>query len=162
MRSINIGEPIANTQLYILDPLLQPVPMGVSGELHIGGLGLARGYRNRPELTVGDALLPDPFLGRGWRTALQDGRCGAACAPRARSKCLGRLDHQVKIRGFRIELGEIEARIGEHPQVKEVVVTAREDVPGRKQLVAYLVLKEASPDGVAPADLRTYPRAEVA
>jgi amino acid adenylation domain-containing protein len=147
---ISIGEPIANTQLYILDPHLQPVPMGVTGELHIGGLGLARGYRDRAELTA-ERFIADPFSGVPGARLYKTGDV-ARLRTRGQIEVLGRFDHQVKIRGFRIELGEIEARIGEHPQVKETVVTAREDVPGRKQLVAYLVLQE----GQAAPDLRTF------
>jgi amino acid adenylation domain-containing protein len=148
--AINIGEPIANTQLYILDPLLQPVPMGVTGELHIGGLGLARGYRNRPELTT-ERFVPDPFSGVAGARLYKTGDV-ARLRAKGQIEVLGRLDFQVKIRGFRIELGEIEARISENPAVKEVVVTAREDVPGRKQLVAYIVLK----DGQTAPDFRPF------
>jgi amino acid adenylation domain-containing protein len=135
---ITIGGPVANTQLHILDAKLRPVPPGVAGELHIGGLGLAHGYRNRPELTA-EKFIPDPFSpatgARLYKTGdLARSRAGGEI------EVLGRIDHQVKINGFRIELGEIEVRLREHPLVREAVVVAHETAPGRKQLVAYLVL----------------------
>ncbi|MEB3279243.1 MAG: amino acid adenylation domain-containing protein [Lyngbya sp.] len=134
---ISIGRPISNTQIYILDEYLQPVPIGVPGELHIGGAGLARGYLNRPELT-NEKFIPNPFSkepnSRLYKTGdlvryLSDGNI----------EFLGRIDNQVKIRGFRIELGEIEAALSQLPEVQEAVVFAREDQPNDKRLVAYVV-----------------------
>jgi amino acid adenylation domain-containing protein len=144
---ITIGQPVTNTQLHILDARLKPVPPGVPGELHIGGLGLARGYRNRPELTA-EKFVADPFSGDPGARLYKTG--DVARLRGADIEVLGRVDHQVKIRGFRIELGEIEARLNEFSAVKESVVTAIEIVPGRKQLAAYVVLQEPSTEG--PAD----------
>ena len=134
-RIVPIGLPIANTQIYLLDQSQQPVPIGVPGELYIGGVGLARGYFNRPELTA-EKFVPNPF-----REGERLFRTGDLARYRAEGaiEFLGRIDHQVKINGFRIELGEIEVVLGQHPAIKEVVVVAREDVPGNKRLVAYLV-----------------------
>lgn len=131
--TIPIGQPIANTQIYLLDRQGRPVPVGVPGELHIGGAGLARGYLNRPELTA-EKFVMHPTWGRLYQTGDL-----AQYRPDGTIESLGRVDHQVKLRGFRIELGEIEATLSQYPTVREAVVVAREDQPGDKRLVAYFV-----------------------
>ncbi len=154
-RIVPIGRPIANTQIFILDKYLQLVPIGVPGELYIGGVGLARGYLNRPDLTQ------EKFIFNPFNDVKSYKRCQLSKFPisnfntrlyktgdlaRYRSdgniEFLGRIDYQVKIRGNRIELGEIEALLEQHPQIQETVVVAREDIPNDYRLVAYLVNHE--------------------
>ncbi len=151
---ITIGQPVANTQLYVLDPNGQQVPVGVARELYIGGWGLARGYRNRPDLTA-EKFVADSFSQEEGARLYRTGDV-ARLRTRGQIEIAGRLDHQVKIRGFRIELGEIELLLATHPAVREVVVTAREDSPGHKQLIAYLTLKDKSAPEAVQADARQY------
>lgn len=133
--SVPIGRPIANTQVYILDAALQPVPIGVVGELYAGGDGVARGYHNRPELTR-EKFIPNPFgEGRLYRT----GDLVRYLRDRGAIEFLGRMDSQVKIRGFRIEPGEVEAMLAQYPAIQEAVVLAREHGARDKHLVAYVV-----------------------
>ena len=150
--SIPVGRPIINTQLYILDERLRPVPIGVTGELYVGGAGVARGYLNRPELTA-EKFIPDPFQCELGARLYKTGDL-ARYLPDGNIEFLGRLDYQVKIRGFRVELGEIEAILGQHPAVKETVVIVREDMPGVNGLVAYLVT--AQEPSVSVSELRSF------
>ncbi|MBD2435868.1 non-ribosomal peptide synthetase [Nostoc sp. FACHB-110] len=150
--SIPIGQPIANTQHYVLDKHWQPVPIGVVGELYIAGLGLARGYLNQPELTA-QKFIPHPFTHKPGERLYRTGDL-ARYRPDGTLEFLGRIDNQVKIRGFRIELGEIAAVLEQHPEIKEVVVIAREDVDKQKHLVAYFVVNEKS--DISISQLRHY------
>ena len=153
---VPIGRPIARTQMHVLDRRMQPAPPGSPGELHIGGIGLARGYHRRPDLTA-EKFVPDPYGPPGarlYRTGdlarwLADGTL----------EYLGRLDHQVKLRGFRIELGEIEAALTRQRGVHEAVVIVREDHLGDRQLVAYITL--GMPEGPGEAALRSALRASL-
>ncbi|WP_230579561.1 non-ribosomal peptide synthetase, partial [Xenorhabdus bovienii] len=145
-----IGQPIANTRIYILDTQGQPVPLGVAGEIHIAGAGIARGYLNRPELTA-ERFLADPFSSAPDARMYKTGDLGR-WRPDGNIEYLGRNDFQVKLRGFRIELGEIEAQLVQCPGVREAVVLTREDEPGHKRLVAYLLPQSGVK--LVPAELR--------
>ncbi len=169
--SVPIGGPIANTQVYVLDRFLQPLPIGVPGELYIAGDGLARDYLNRPALTAAH-FVPNPFAGlespvaTNGASSSSPGRSSrlyktgdlVRWRPDGRLEFLGRSDQQVKIRGFRVEPGEIAARLHEHPAVQQALVLARADLPGDKRLVAYIVPSDTP---VLPSDLRTFLQARL-
>ncbi|NEP78778.1 MAG: AMP-binding protein, partial [Okeania sp. SIO3B3] len=144
-KSVPIGKPISNTQVYILDSHLQPVPIGVVGELHVGGDGLAIDYHNRSELTA-EKFIPNPF-GKSKATRLYKTGDLASYLGDGNIEFIGRIDNQVKVRGYRIETGEIESNLTQHPSVKQTVVVTREDNSGNKSLVAYLVLESETPEG---------------
>ncbi|MCA9419494.1 MAG: amino acid adenylation domain-containing protein [Nitrospira sp.] len=142
---ITIGSPIANTQTYIVNTGLQPVPIGVPGELFIGGDGVSRGYLNRPDLTA-ERFIPDPFHQSRGRRVYRTGDCAKYCE-NGTIAWLGRLDHQVKLRGFRIELDEIEKTLVQWPTMAQVLVVIRTDAPGKEQLVVYyqIAFSQTSP-----------------
>lgn len=146
-----IGRPITNTQVYILDRHLEPVPIGVPGELYIGNVGLARGYLNRPELTAAK-FIPNPFENSKFKRLYKTGDL-VRHLPDGNIEFIGRIDHQVKVRGFRIELGEIEAVLVTHPEVRLAVVIAKDDIRSDKRLVAYLVPQMQPPSA---SELRSF------
>jgi len=150
---ISIGRPLANTEIYILDGALNPVPIGVPGELHIAGAGLARGYLNRPELTA-EKFISHPFSDDPNERLYKTGDLARYRADSS-IEFLGRIDSQVKLRGFRIELGEIEACLRQHPKLREAAVLAREDHPGDKRLTAYIVPNDLSSSASAD-ELRSF------
>lgn len=147
-----LGWPISNMQVYLLDQHLRPVPIGITGEIHVGGLGLARGYLTHPRLTA-ERFIPDPFSRKPGARLYKTGDLARFHAD-GEIEFIGRVDQQVKLRGFRIELGEIETVLGQHPSVREAVVVAREDASGGKRLIAYLVMPEEPPP--APSEMRDY------
>ena len=168
---ISLGRPIANTQLYVLDQNRQLAPLGVHGELAIGGYGLARGYRNEPELTA-DKFVPNHFDSKPQSRLYRTGDL-VRWLPAGKLEYLGRIDRQVKLRGFRIELGEIEAALSQHSSLREAAVILGEAARGEKRLVAYVVprgeefptsmqlrdhLRHTLPDYMLPADFITLER----
>src|SRR6202521_3386195 len=146
-----IGRPVANTAIHLLDAQREPVPIGSAGELHIGGVQLARGYIGRPELTA-ERFIPDPFGAEPGARLYRTGDLARYGADGA-IEFLGRVDHQVKIRGVRVELGEVETVLGRHPAVREAVVTVQADSPEGPRLVAYLVARDGMP---APEELHDF------
>lgn len=150
--NITIGHPVANTQIYLTDSKRRPVPIGITGEMHVGGAGLARGYLNRPDLTA-EKFIPNPFSDLPGARLYRTGDL-ARFQPQGNIILLGRNDSQVKIRGFRIETLEIEAHLAQHPALRDAVVIAREDAPGDKRLVAYVVVGDEQ--SLSVSDLREF------
>ena len=157
---VPLGRPIANAEVYVLDRHLRPVPIGVTGQLHIGGIALARGYLDRPALTA-ERFIPDPFSSTPGDRLYQTGDL-ARHLPDGNVEFLGRADHQVKLRGFRIELGEIESVLVEHPRVREAVAMVREEADGSCRLVAYVVSGSTPEPAPSATELRDFLRERLA
>ena len=152
--SVPIGRPISNMQAYVLDARLRPVPIGVAGEIYIGGVGVARGYWNQPKLTA-ERFVEHPFSSDPLARLYKTGDIGC-WSPDRKIEYLGRADYQVKIRGYRVELGEIEARLAAHPGVKEAVVVAQGESTSQSRLVAYVVMRDPTGGGPTAEELRTH------
>jgi amino acid adenylation domain-containing protein len=150
--NIPIGRALPNVQVYLLDTDLNPVPVGIAGELHVGGVGVASGYLNRPELTA-EKFIPDPFSSQPGARLYKTGD-RARYLPSGEIEFLGRVDDQIKIRGFRVELGEVETVLGKCPGIRDAAVIAKEDASGGKQLVAYFTAAQGSKPAVS--ELRRY------
>jgi amino acid adenylation domain-containing protein/non-ribosomal peptide synthase protein (TIGR01720 family) len=151
IRKVPIGRPIPNTQVYLLDRDLEPVPIGVAGEIYVGGVGLARGYLNRPDLTA-ESFVPSPFGPGPGARLYRTGDLGRYL-PDGEIEYVGRADNQVKVRGYRIELGEVEAALRECAGVAQAAVVVRQDAPGVRRLAAYFVARDPAP---TPQELRAH------
>src|SRR5262249_20156418 len=153
---ISIGRPLANTQAYILDSALRPVPVGTVGELHLGGEGLGKGYLGRPELT-GTKFIPNAFAATAEARPYKTGDL-ARYLPDGRIECLGRVDHQVKIRGYRIEPDEVETALRGYHGIADALVSAREGIMGENRLVGYIISNNGDP---SINELREYLRTKL-
>jgi hypothetical protein len=149
-----MGRPIANTSIYLLDRQMRPVPFGVPGELYVGGVGLARGYLQRPELTA-ERFIPNPFQQVAGSRLYKTGDL-ARYLPDGNIEFLGRADDQIKLRGYRIELGEVISVLRQHEEVDDAVVIVREDEPGDKRLIAYVVPRNGT--ALTAGELRGFMR----
>jgi acyl carrier protein len=156
-RTVPIGRPVTNARVYLLDSRMRPVPLGLPGEIYIGGEGIARGYRNRPELNQ-EKFLADVISGRPGALLYRTGDL-ARLRGNGDFEFIGRIDHQVKIHGYRIELPEVQLAVAAHPDVNHAFVMVREDQPGNRRLVAYVTLRRPLPS--ATDALRQYVKSKL-